>query len=59
LAKAACIYAWRSAFHAKALALTVIQDVAIAAKAAGVYFRLSAYNAKTRALALTFPHVTI
>jgi hypothetical protein len=60
LAKAVSVYARRSAFDAKALALTVltVQDVAIAAKAAGVYAQRIAFDAKALALtALTPPHV--
>jgi hypothetical protein len=58
IAKAAGVYARRSAFDAKALALMVIQDVAIAAKAAEVCVRLAAFDTKEPALALTVPHVT-
>jgi hypothetical protein len=57
LAKVAGVYAGRSAFDAKALALTEIREVAIAAKAARVCAWLSAFDAKKPALALTVPHV--
>jgi hypothetical protein len=61
LAKAARVRARRSAFDARALALTLtVQGVAIAAKAAGVYALHSAFDAKALAVrALTIPHVTI
>jgi len=54
---AAGVHTRRSAFDAKALALTVVQDVATAAQAAGVYALLPASDAKRLALALTIPHV--
>jgi hypothetical protein len=55
LAKTAGVYARRSAFDAKALALMVltVQDIATAAKAAGVYARRFAFDANP------VPHVTI
>jgi len=56
---AAGVYARSSAFDAKALALTVVQDVAAAAEAAGVYALLPASDAKRLALALAIPHVAV